>query len=148
MRKVRVIVLSGVLVGVCCLFGGCRESALQTVYASVCAMVENGETCEVGFDGSRYQEAQVTDELTEFLDPSHWEETTSADVGAECHTIRLPMAELTFYEGNYLCITMTQTNERIWYISDADIYEQVEDYIIRNGLFVVPEILEYVAVCK
>ena len=148
MKKKRQTMLVCMLLCLCCLLGGCRESALQTVYASACAMAESGETCEVGYDGSRYLEAQVTDELTEFLDPSYWEETTPVDDGVECHAIRLPFGKLTFYEGNSLCITMAQTNEQIWYVSDADIYEQVEDYIVRNGLLVVPELLEYAAVCK
>ncbi len=43
---------------------------------------------------------------------------------------------------------MANKNVQEWYVTDADVYEQLENYITENGILVLPELLEYVAVCK
>ncbi len=148
MGKARRTAMICVLLCLCCLLSGCRESVLQTVHTSACEMLENGEECSAVFVGSRYIAVKVSKELTEILNPSDWKRTTAAATATQYCSVTLPIAILEFYEGNLLCVTMSETNEQEWYVGKTDVHAQLEQYKQRHGIYVAPEVIDFVAVCR
>ena len=130
------------LVCLCCLLGGCRESILKTVYMSACESAANGETCSATFYGTYYIETEASQELTEILNPSCWKQTTATETTKPYFSVRFPIAELDFYEGNLLCITVAQTGEQGWYISQKDISAQMEQYRQHHWV-ILPDLKDY-----
>ena len=152
MKRVRRTMLVGMLLCLCCLLGGCRESTLQTVHTSACELVANGETRSATFYGTHsYTQVDVTQDLVEIVDPSCWKRTTATATDTPYFSVRFPLAKLEFYEGNLLCITMNQTDEQEWYISEHDIAAQVQQYRRQHEYVILPELTEqdeYFAVCR
>ncbi len=147
--------LSGLVVSMClcCLLSGCQENEpqeglLDTVYMSVCEMVENDEEYRAEFFGPKYRAIKVSQGLSEILTPSQWKRSISATTDSSYCYIQLPVAKLEFYEGNVLCVTMAESNQQEWYIGTDDVYAQLDRYIEQHGLM-LPVITSdnFVAVC-
>ncbi len=150
MKKARRMTAIGVLVCLCCLLGGCRESALQTAYTSVCETVENSEQCYAQFSGKAYITVEMSEELTDILNPSCWKRTLFASTATPYCYIKLPNAKLEFYEENLLCITVSETNDQKWYVSKAEVRPQMKQYMEQYGGLVppLPDLSVYAAYVK
>ena len=138
------------LICICCLLSGCRKDALETVHTAVCETVGNTEQCYARFSGVPYRSVEIAQELAEILDPAHWEPTRNTATDTPYYELSLPGGKLTFYEGNLLCITVAQTNEPVWYVSENEVYEQIARYTQRYG-YQLPSLEDddcFVQVCR